>query len=178
MSYQHVFVEKYGQGPYTCNFCYDTIHVRGLSREALSIHHLDHDRNNEDPSNLVPAHRKCHNSFHAKQDHEQKVGIGDRETLANAQKLSREAQRRNRSGFFNPESGRKGGTASAKMQRSNRINRFDPVVQGERGAIGGKIGIRVTNAQRWECHDCGLVTSPGPLSLHQRAKNHRGKSKL
>lgn len=52
----------------TCYFCEDTIPVedilQGDASDGVLLHHLDNDRDNDDPENLVVAHRTCHREFH------------------------------------------------------------------------------------------------------------------
>lgn len=37
-----------------------------------------------------------------------------------------------------------------------------------------KRGSAVTNSMRWKCLECGTVSTPGPLTLHQAKLNHEG----
>lgn len=46
------------------------------------------------------------------------------------------------------------------------------------GTAGGPIGCKITNAQRWECMQCGMVTLPGPLGKHQSRSGHVGKVRI
>ena len=66
-SYRRIFRGVVGPGPYTCYFCHEEIDAtaKPLSKRALAIHHLDHDRANSAPSNLVPTHCACHAIYHA-----------------------------------------------------------------------------------------------------------------
>lgn len=57
--YEQVFFDTYGSGPHVCYFCQETA-------SNPVIHHLDHDEENDEPTNLVPAHRPCHNQYHFK----------------------------------------------------------------------------------------------------------------
>lgn len=36
---------------------------------------------------------------------------------------------------------------------------------------GGKVGGKVTSLQRWQCTVTGYISTPGPLSLYQKARN-------
>jgi hypothetical protein len=46
------------------------------------------------------------------------------------------------------------------------------------GKIGGPRACKVTNAQRWKCVVCGMVSSPGPIGKHQSRSGHQGKERL
>lgn len=48
---------RFGRRCYFCDFSF------GLS-DLFEVHHLDHDHQNEDPGNLVPACEMCHTPFH------------------------------------------------------------------------------------------------------------------
>jgi hypothetical protein len=56
--YRGKYVEAYGAGPYECFFCDDEL----LTLEE--VHHIDGNRNNNEPYNLAAAHDACHNSYH------------------------------------------------------------------------------------------------------------------
>lgn len=47
-------VRDYGLGPYRCHFCNKPITA------DLTRHHVDGDKSNNRPGNVVPAHRSCH----------------------------------------------------------------------------------------------------------------------
>jgi hypothetical protein len=52
-----------------CYFCKFPITARDFPKrkvDNVSIHHIDHDRGNNDISNLALAHRHCHKSHHMK----------------------------------------------------------------------------------------------------------------
>lgn len=57
--YVRVFLQTFGGGPFDCHFC----HERMPWLEV--VHHRDGDHENNDPSNLAPAHGSCHSSHHA-----------------------------------------------------------------------------------------------------------------
>lgn len=58
--YLHTFLQTYGGGPFDCHFCDKRMPWLEV------VHHLDHDHDNNDPTNLVPAHTSCHSSHHGK----------------------------------------------------------------------------------------------------------------
>ena len=45
-------------------------------------------------------------------------------------------------------------------------------------ASTSKRGSAKTNAMRLRCLECDLVTSPGPMTLHLKKRNHRGAETL
>lgn len=53
--------------PYCCFWCGELVDLLfGATRWALAVHHIDEDVNNNDLSNLLPAHCGCHRVYHAK----------------------------------------------------------------------------------------------------------------
>ena len=58
--------------PAPCYFCGEEVHelrvwrdrVKPDTRDRGVIHHIDEDRENNDPDNLVIAHARCHNAYH------------------------------------------------------------------------------------------------------------------
>jgi len=71
--------------------------------------------------------------------------------------------------------GRIGGKKSAEVNRIKGTNAFfDPILllasRKKGGEIGGKISGKITSAQRWRCLVTGFISSPGPLSLWQKAR--------
>lgn len=51
----------------SCMFCHrefgeDDLPTRTVDK--LTIHHIDHNRDNNSPSNLVIVHRSCHKAYH------------------------------------------------------------------------------------------------------------------
>ena len=52
----------HGGPPWPCHFC--DVPVESVTRGVGSVHHLDHDRSNNDVSNLVFAHQACHARYH------------------------------------------------------------------------------------------------------------------
>lgn len=65
-----------GALPAPCHFCsepvqhrmYETVdgqmRLTGARGRSAVLHHLDEDRSNNDPSNLVLAHHACHTAHH------------------------------------------------------------------------------------------------------------------
>lgn len=52
--------------PAVCYFCKDVItQYEGVYGDSLAIHSIDGNHDNWDPDNKVPAHMKCHISWHA-----------------------------------------------------------------------------------------------------------------
>jgi len=54
--------------PQKCYFCKEPLEPErfreGDSADGILLHHIDHDRSNNDVKNLVFAHRGCHRSYH------------------------------------------------------------------------------------------------------------------
>lgn len=65
-NYRAVFLIAYGDFPHPCYFCKGGVdgHLKPWDDTAAVVHHVDHDRQNNDSGNLVPAHRKCHTDYH------------------------------------------------------------------------------------------------------------------
>jgi len=52
--------------PQTCHFCSQDITKKfGMDSDSLNFHSIDHNHDNWDPLNKVPAHRKCHMKYHS-----------------------------------------------------------------------------------------------------------------
>jgi len=58
-----------------CNFCGEILDgldlyakKSGKSRDDMTVHHLDENRDNNHPDNLVFSHRKCHLRFHRQKE--------------------------------------------------------------------------------------------------------------
>jgi hypothetical protein len=62
--YQVAFLSLYGAGPYTCHFCGEPADSYGRGKGLAQPHHIDGDKENNDPANLVPAHGGCHTKHH------------------------------------------------------------------------------------------------------------------
>ena len=66
--YQLIFCAHNGPGPYQCVVCGEDVQPpwrsKGRSRESLHVHHKDRNHDNNDPTNLVPAHAGCHARLH------------------------------------------------------------------------------------------------------------------
>lgn len=57
-----IFAAIYGPGPYECYFsCGRDVDIFDAD---MVVHHRDHDRTNNEADNLVPAHSRCHSSYH------------------------------------------------------------------------------------------------------------------
>lgn len=60
-TYREVFFAYNGPGPYECCFCHEDV-----TMELVYVHHDDHNKKNNDPSNLKAAHGGCHSGHHSK----------------------------------------------------------------------------------------------------------------
>lgn len=65
-NYRAVFLMEYGDFPHPCYFCGGEVKGYLVPRDGQSaiVHHVDHDKGNNNPENLVPGHRKCHTDYH------------------------------------------------------------------------------------------------------------------
>lgn len=70
--------------------------------------------------------------------------------------------------------GKIGGAISGKAQALAGIGIHTPEIRSKAGKLGGS----VTGLLRYRCLTCGEVSSPGPLSIHQKAKGHTGKERI
>lgn len=59
ITYRELFFGTWGLDGHECVFCGESIHL-----DDIIIHHLDHDRKNDDIRNLVPSHHGCHLRYH------------------------------------------------------------------------------------------------------------------
>jgi 5-methylcytosine-specific restriction endonuclease McrA len=57
--YRKRFFEAHGLGPFTCFDCHKPIEL-----DDVLVHHVDLNHSNNVLENLVPAHSKCHLSYH------------------------------------------------------------------------------------------------------------------
>lgn len=64
--YQKVFIQTNGQGPWLCDYCNQEVENE---ESVLVIHHRDHNKTNNEPSNLGPMHRACHIKHHLHEVH-------------------------------------------------------------------------------------------------------------
>lgn len=66
-TYKAIFFAANGFGPYRCCFCEGKVTFDDLVHRphADHIHHMNEDRFDHSPDNLVAAHRGCHLSHHA-----------------------------------------------------------------------------------------------------------------
>ncbi len=66
--YRRIFIVAYGDFPHPCYFCGEVVdgHTVPCNSSAALIHHVDEDRTNNHPTNLVPSHWGCHTSHHSR----------------------------------------------------------------------------------------------------------------
>ena len=58
--HREVFLAHYGPGPWQCFKCWGLVYFDA----KFDVHHLDHDHDNNDPTNLAASHPHCHRSYH------------------------------------------------------------------------------------------------------------------
>lgn len=72
--------------------------------------------------------------------------------------------------------------AERSKARSKERALANPERMSEMGKVGGKLGgpkaCLVTNAQRWRCTECGMVSLAGPIGKHQSRAKHTGKERV
>jgi hypothetical protein len=78
------------------------------------------------------------------------------------------------------ESALRGSRRGVEMRRKKRLT--DPEwadrerAQNQRkGRIGGRAGGRVTATKRVQCVECGRVSTPGGIGMHQSSTRHQGR---
>ncbi len=175
--YRRQFLAGHGPGPWPCHFCGESITEAGgrrLERQSLVIHHLDEDRSNGAPSNLVAAHHGCHVSFHRQ---------GEKHPLYGKPRSAetRAKMRESMTGWHpTPEQ-------RAKLSEALRGRPTSPETRAKiSAALRGKhrdrrasaeARARMVEAQRnrpvLTCSICGrVIKGQGPFALHQRS--HEG----
>lgn len=78
-----VFLETNGPGPWPCYYEHCNEFVQP---EELRVHHVDEDKGNNDPTNIVAIHHPCHMKLHHTGKH---VSEETRRKLADAQRGKR-----------------------------------------------------------------------------------------
>ena len=63
--YRRVFIAWHGDLPHPCFFCGDVVTTWGRRSAEGTIHHVDEDFTNNDPTNLAAAHMGCHVRHHS-----------------------------------------------------------------------------------------------------------------
>lgn len=59
-----VFTAVHGEPPWDCFFCHTSITQLGQKTWDGNVHHVDGDKSNDVPENVVPAHTICHLQHH------------------------------------------------------------------------------------------------------------------
>lgn len=62
--HRKLYIDNHGPLPWTCYFCKRPITIFGRTKDAASVHHIDHDHDNNDLSNLTSVHIGCHLTHH------------------------------------------------------------------------------------------------------------------
>lgn len=74
--YKRIFLRN-NMAPWPCHFCEMEITLEQMLdwppsgpgnfevRDRAVVHHVDHNRHNDHPDNLVPTHDGCHRAYHA-----------------------------------------------------------------------------------------------------------------
>lgn len=134
------FTEINGDPPWTCGYCGED--VLALTMGQGCVHHVDEDRSNNDPSNLIAMHTACHVRHHRKD----KVGNrrGAKLTSAQVRRMSDRQKGRKLPWLHNDEVRRK--IADSK--------RGKPHVE-----------------PKLTC-SCGKMCNAGPMKRHLTASGH------
>lgn len=143
-----VFYDTYSNGPWDCYFCGLTVLCIGQKTWDGNVHHVDGDKSNDAPENLVMTHTICHQQHHAPTD-EQKVQI--------SQKLK---------GRPSPTKGMKfSAEVNAKKAHHGPANHQygKPLPQHTRDAISQ------ANRRRVTCDLCGIDIAKHWVKRHQEA---------
>ena len=74
-----------------------------------------------------------------------------------------------------PESCKRGGSASGKLQAASPKWKH---IQSLGGKVGGKVASAITNAQIWICLECGKIDRPASLGWHMKKQNHFAKVRI
>jgi hypothetical protein len=120
-------------------------------RDAFTVHHLDHDSQNDEPSNLSPSHHKC-----------------------NSADLSPEGRERNRRAVSAALSGRR----HSDETREKKRRCWTPEKRARHAEIMRGLHRRGVLAVRFRCNGCGLTTRAGALASHQAHTGHRGRTRV
>jgi hypothetical protein len=147
-TYRRIFITANGLGPWTCYGCGEPV-------VNLLVHHLDEDRSNNDPANLVAMHGPCHLSLHKRG---KKLSDGHREKLRashvgmSGKKHSAETKIK----MSETHSGKKlSDDHKRKLSESHR----------------GKPHLM----RQQRCGDCSLVSIGTGLARHQQSSGHSGR---
>ncbi len=174
-----IFQQHYGQPPYTCYFCGESVTIStGKQLNALVIHHLDEDPWNNDPTNLRAAHNECHSRHHILSP-EHRTNLlaaltGHTVSPETRSKIS-QAKKGKPSYIRTPET----------LAKQSAAFKGKPLTAETRAKLSAvSIGSIRTPEHRshiaasWRpaaprtC-ECGMVTTPGPMGRHLKATGHR-----
>ena len=153
-----------------------------MNKTKLQKHHIipRHMGGTDDPSNLIEVTIEEHAELHKKL-WEEKGQEWDRiawlalSGLVHTSEVSK---------MVHIEGCKKGGKVSSQRRKKNGTSIKDWIqktgfvraftkedcIKGAKKA--GKIGVRVMNAQRWICLECGKVDRPAALGWHMKKQNH------
>lgn len=163
-TYREIFFAINGIGPYTCVFC-----NRSVSFEQVHIHHVDHDRTNNDGSNLQPSHPRCHNRYH-------KGGTTHR---AEVKERIRQSVRAHVSSLSPEERKKYGSTVWVGRKHTEETRR--KISAARSGKPGTPRSQELRDRQRaWALaakqfcpqDGCDVYSPPGGLARHRKATGH------
>lgn len=150
-----VFLRAYGTGPWPCGHCGDLVEAIDGRVDSDVVHHIDHDRTNNDPSNLVAMHRTCHATHHhaaveKSPEHRRRISeaLNGRQ-LSEAHKESIAAAAKHRAPISDE--------TKEKMRRS---------ALGKSLSESHKEKLRRPKSNKVPCHVCGRIMCAGWLARH------------
>jgi hypothetical protein len=124
-SYVLIFLANSPPQPWPCHFCGEDVSLlfRARSesmRRQLVVHHLNHDEEDNDLSNLVPCHFGCHTSHHGRGN---RHGVGNRGPTRSAHRelLRERALERARDGILEWNRVTKRCVCGKQMRASNMV---------------------------------------------------------
>ena len=138
------------------------------------------------PSNLVwltveehaNAHKELFEKFGKLEDKLAWIGLSNQITNQEAIRQRQALGGKNGS----KELKKLGGSIAGKKAKANKTGIFDPKNKGMGGRIGGKIGgkigVKIILARRIKCLECGMISTPGGMALHQKSSKHKLKERI
>lgn len=185
LQYRKVAILAWGELPQLCHFCNKPCR---RWNGKVCVHHLDRDRENNVPENLVFAHSKCHNDHH---EAERKAAASERSTkMWEERREEQTAAIRAARGTDESRQRTSEATTAGWQDPTVRANRragikkaWDEADREDRGArVAAGImksskerkrrsaTAKEINARKVPCpHGCGFTSNPGATGRHAKA---------
>lgn len=162
-TYVQTALRASGGLPQPCFFCSEP--VTELGRGLGVVHHVDHDRSNNDPSNLAFAHHTCHADHHMREsgmwtrsERNAKISESNRRRWADTEEAER---------MIAPRRGR----PNPAVSEANHRTWQDPDTRRRRSdgikAAATRPEVRAKRSERHLCERCGRTFTSTWLSRHQ-----------